>query len=208
MHTRVTFRKQSGVVLFITLIALVILLISSIALIRSTDTALLISGNLAVKRDLTNEAQSAIQAAVAQLVTGGLATEASRSSNLGSANYSATALSSNAQGVPTILFDTDANFTAAFSAAAPTSYNGVTYRYVIDRMCPLPGSSDFLIAPFQHCVSGTTPVVGGNARNPTLNGGGNLPGPFRTVVYRITVRATDARQTQSFIQTTVKSAGS
>lgn len=201
MHTRVTFRKQSGVVLFITLIALVILLISSIALIRSTDTALLISGNLAVKRDLTNEAQSAIQAAVAQLNTGGLATETSRLSDLGSANYSATALSSNAQGVPTILFDIDAIFTARFSAAAPTSYNGVTYRYVIDRMCPLPG------AP-QSCVSGTTADSGGNARNPTLNGQkgpGNLPG---LVVYRITVRVTDARQTQSFIQTTVRSAGS
>ncbi len=208
MHSRVTFNRQRGVVLFITLIALVILLVASVALIRSTDTALLISGNLAVKRDLTNQAETAIQAAVTQLGSGALATETSRWTNKASANYSAVALDSNAQGVPNILFDTDANFTSAFSAAALTSNNGITYRYVIDRMCPSAG--DPSTAPnSKHCVSGNTIAdSGGNARNPTQNGGAGLPSARGPVVYRITVRATDARQTQSFIQTTVKSFGS
>lgn len=205
MHSRVTFRKQSGVVLFITLIALVILLLSSIALLRSTDTALLISGNLAVKRDLTNQAERAIQVAVARLDAGGsLAAEASRGADAAASNYSATALASNSQGVPNVLFDTDAAFASAFSAAQPAGINGLSYRYVIDRMCPENGPSNV-----QHCVSGkTTADAGGNARNPPTNGGQGQPTTPGKVVYRVSVRVTDARQTQSFVQTTVKSFGS
>jgi Tfp pilus assembly protein PilX len=199
--------KQRGVVLFITMIALVILLLSCVALIRSTDTSLLISGNLAVKRDLTNEAEHAIQAAVNQFVSGGLAAETSRWGNLPAANYSATVLASNAQGVPNILFDTDANFGALFSAPSPVAINGLTYRYVIDRMCPSTG--DPSAAPnSKHCVSGNAVAdAGGNARNPTLVPGG-MPSPRGPVVYRISVRVSDVRQTQSFVQTTVKSFGS
>lgn len=200
MHSQVTFRKQSGVVLFITLIALVILLLSAIALIRSTDTAQLISGNLAIKRDLTNEAETAIQAAVAQFAAGSLTTEASRENNLATANYSATVLASNAQGIPNVMFDPGFG---GFSAVEPAAINGLTYRYLVDRMCPNLGASNL-----QHCVSGkSVAIAGGDAWNPLGNGGTGTPNPPGTVVYRVTVRVTDARQTESFIQTTLRGRG-
>ena len=200
MHSQVTFRKQSGVVLFITLIALVILLLSAIALIRSTDTAQLISGNLAIKRDLTNEAETAIQAAVAQFAAGSLTTEASRENNLATANYSATVLASNAQGIPNVMFDPGLG---GFSAVEPAAINGLTYRYLVDRMCPNLGASNL-----QHCVSGkSVAIAGGDAWNPLGNGGTGTPNPPGTVVYRVTVRVTDARQTESFIQTTLRGRG-
>lgn len=203
MRIQPSVRKQSGVVLFITLIALVILLLSAIALVRSTDTAQLISGNLAIKQDLTNEAETAIAAAVAEFTAGSLVTEASRETDIPGANYSATALPSNAQGVPNILLDTTANFSGAFSATEPTSINGLTYRYAIDRMCAQNGPT-----VVQHCVTGkSVAVAGGDAWNPVGNGGSGTPNPPGTVVYRITVRVTDARQTQSFVQTTLKGRG-
>ena len=207
MQTHATFEKQRGVVLFITLVALVVLLLAAVALIRSTDTSVLISGNLAVKRDLTNEAEKAIALAVTKFSSGGaLDAEGTRWQNLPTANYSASTLSSNAQGVPNILFDSDANFAAQFSAAAPTSYNGVSYRYVVDRLCPIAGDPN---PSNQHCVTdNSVSDLGGNARNPTLNGGTGSPSTPSAVVYRISVRVTDARLTQSFVQTTFKSFGS
>jgi Tfp pilus assembly protein PilX len=96
------FRKQKGVALFIALIALVVLMIAAIALVRSTDTAQLISGNLAVKRDLTHESELALQAALANF-NGALAGEGARWTDLASANYSASVLASNNQGIPTAL---------------------------------------------------------------------------------------------------------
>ena len=47
--------RQRGVIMIITLIALIVLLISGAALIRSFDTSMLLAGNLAFKRDLVNQ---------------------------------------------------------------------------------------------------------------------------------------------------------
>lgn len=204
MPARIAPKKQKGVVLFITLIALVILMISGIALTRSTDTALLISGNLAVKRDLTNQAENAIQSALAQFASGGaLTTEAARWKNLATANYSATVLPSNAQGVPDILLDTDSNYSAKFANAGPASSNGISYRYVIDRLCLTPGPADMA-----HCTTGKSLVDPGGDAPSQASRGGSMTGFNERWVYRITVRVTDARQTQSFIQTTMSSYGS
>ncbi|QBB70887.1 hypothetical protein ELE36_11290 [Pseudolysobacter antarcticus] len=203
MRTQPLFKKQRGVTLFIALIALVILLLAAVSLIRSTDTALLISGNLAIKRDLVNEAENAVQLALTSFASGGMKNEPSRWGSLSSANYSASVLPSNAQGIPNILLDTDANYLAAYSGALPTANNGITYRYVIDRLCPAAGAPNT-----QRCVTGITLPTGGNARNPTENGGGPPPTIPGKAVYRVTVRVTDLRQTQSFIQTTFKGFGS
>jgi type IV pilus assembly protein PilX len=197
MKTHVTFAQQKGVALFIAMIALVVLLIAAVALIRSTDTAQLISGNLAVKRDLTHESELAVQVALNNF-SGGLATEASRWSPLAAAQYFSSVLPSNAMGIPTALV----NLPTTGESGIFT--NNVTYSYMIDRMCPSDGSPDI-----QHCITGnSTADTGGNARNPTLNGGGGTPSSNKTVVYRISVRVTDPRQTQSYFQTTLRSYGS
>jgi hypothetical protein len=70
-------------------------------------------------------------------------------------------------------------------------------------MCPNPGP-----ASNQNCITGNTVAnVGGNARNPTYNAGSGVPNADGTVVYRISARMTDARQTQTFVQTTLQSYG-
>lgn len=187
-------RKQRGVVLFITLIALVVLLLSAVALIRSTDTGLALAGNIAVKRDMTNQAEQAIGAAQNQFTVGALSAPAARNANITSANYSSVMLDTNAEGIPKILLDTASNFNASFGAPALTSNNGVTYRYVIDRMCSQTGAPD----P-RYCATAGSTLSGRSQtdwlENAKLNTGG--------IVYRITVRVTDPKQAQSFIQSTI-----
>jgi type IV pilus assembly protein PilX len=53
-------QKQNGVILLVTLLALVIIMLSSLALVRSTDTNMILAGNYAFKRDVVNQAERAV----------------------------------------------------------------------------------------------------------------------------------------------------
>lgn len=186
--------KQRGVALFAALIALVIIMLAAAALIRSTDISQAIAGNLSIKRDITHESELAMQAALAQF-TGTLATESARQANqtLGSYSYSATALASNSYGIPVSLVTASA--ASGETAAGP----GLTWRYVIDRLCPNTGAYDAannacLIMQgngrFNKFVDAFAPKIGAGASSNWV------------IVYRISVRVTDARGAQSYFQTT------
>src|ERR687895_391378 len=59
--------RQKGVVLFIALIVLVALMLASISLVRSVDTANVIAGNLAFKQASVQAADFGIEVAAAAL---------------------------------------------------------------------------------------------------------------------------------------------
>ena len=59
--------RQGGAVLFFALIALVVMTLAAIALVRSVDTASLISGNLAFKQSAASSGDNGIEAAMAVL---------------------------------------------------------------------------------------------------------------------------------------------
>jgi len=63
--------KQQGVALFAALIALVIIMLATVTLIRSTDIAQAIAGNLSIKRDITHESELAVQQALKQFSSSG-----------------------------------------------------------------------------------------------------------------------------------------
>lgn len=187
-----SLRRQSrGVVMIITLIALVLVLIGATALVRSMRASSLVAGNIAIKRDLLNQAERGMAAAMTALQSGALATESTRNSNLVSANYSATQLSSNAEGIPVVLVK-DSAFTAAGFTGADISDStaGVEIRYVIDRQCTASGDYDPGACEFQ--------------MNPGDKGGSHhlkKPGGGQIAIYRISVRVKDTRRnTQSFSQ--------
>ncbi len=194
--------SQSGVVLLVTLIALVIVLVGALALMRSADTSDVIAGNIAFKRDMTNNAERGAAAAIAQFSGSGLlATAASTYNSNVAANYSATILStsSNNRGIPDALLNdslfstygsTSNDLTDANSGLSVAS--GVTIRYIIDRMCSQTG------APTQQtCVLNTsTQDTSGNANR------GITPGSYQSV-YRISIRVEGPRNTQAFVQTTL-----
>lgn len=198
----VASQNQKGVALFVALIALVVMMIAAVALIRSTDTAQMISGNLAIKRDMTHESEVAVQAALANFTgTGLLVTESSRLNDVSGANYSASVLPSNAAGIPNKLLQ--ASVTGETAAYSTSSYkSGVTYRYVIDRLCPKAGVQ-------KDCQSLT--VASSNFINDvdvSQNAGKGLGKKDVGVIYRISVRLTDPRGTSSYFQTTFASLGS
>jgi type IV pilus assembly protein PilX len=64
---RMPARKQRGIVLFFTLIAMVVMSLAAVALIRSVDTSTMIAGNLAFKQASTYSGDPGIDAAISWL---------------------------------------------------------------------------------------------------------------------------------------------
>ena len=193
MHRPRPIQPQRGVALVIVLIALVILMISGVALVKSFSTSMTQSGNLAFKRDLKNEAERAVLAGVTLLTSGALSTETVRIADSLSNNYSATRLASNGYGIPLVLVDDSRFSSAGMTATDITDANtGVTLRYVIDRQCQAAGD-----------VTATTCVTRTESTDSSVDGlHHQIKGESRPV-YRISVRASGPRNTQVFIQTTV-----
>lgn len=183
--------RQRGVVLIYTLIVLLIMSIGAVALVRSMNTSLISAGNLAFRRDLTNQGEQGI-ANVLKLFQPGGALANATTADLASANYSSTMVATNAQGMPNVLFAPDSTFQSTWTAPDITGATGdVQIRYLIDRLCNTTG------APTSNtCVQ----FVG---RNPGGEPPGNGLAPPSATVYRVSVRVTQTgRNTQVFLQST------
>jgi type IV pilus assembly protein PilX len=195
MKPNTTLRRQRGATLIIALISLVILSLGALALMRSTSTSLMMSGNLAFKRDVANQAERAITEAIQDLRTGSLASDTSRQSNATSRNYSATVLATSAEGIPSVLLSDTAYTAAGFTLADITdSGASVTMRYVIDRQCSASGAFD---ATLCQNITAAAATMGRDTTNADKN-----PGADRRPAYRISVRITGPRGIQTFVQTT------
>lgn len=182
-------KGQTGIVLVVALMALVIIMLASVALIRSTNTNLLIAGNMAFKRDLINQAERVIPQIKARLISGGaLGDDVTRQSDLTSQNYYATIQASNASGIPNVLFNVaDGNGNNITDSAS-----GVIVRYVIDRMCLATGEP----------LDNTCTMGGSSTDGPSCSAPCKKPGGINYPVYRITLRVTGPRNTEAYLQTT------
>lgn len=203
--------RQRGVVLLFSLIALVVLLIAAVALMRSFNSSMFMSGNIAFKRDLQNQGERAMEVALATFRSGNpLDNKAARANDRVNSNYSAKRLPTNAQGIPLSLQnenDLDLEFkkvgiVANDIAATP----GVTVRYVIDRMCNTTGDESSLGADV--CMLANNPAPTGGSASNLLNADKAPLCPTcssaspQGVVYRLTVRVSGPRATRSFFQST------
>jgi type IV pilus assembly protein PilX len=208
-----TFRpqaRQRGVVLIMSLVILVVLLGAAAALVRSFDTSLLVAGNLAFKRDLVNQAERAVPGIMTALQTATqLGTPADRAANNAAFNYSATALPTNPQGIPTVLLASTATFDGSgFASSArdiQDAAQGVRIRYVVDRLCSATGDERTIL---EGCITSTNePSLGRdnpdqpNAEVTAGNSGVASPIP-QQVVYRLSLRVDGPRDTQAFMQAT------
>ena len=183
--------QQRGIVLVFALITLVILMIGAVAISRSLSSSQFTLGNIGFKRDLTNQGERALQLAMTAVRAGGaLDTEATRNFAVRAANYSATLLPTNAQGIPTALL-TNAGISEIgtapdIDAGAGT---GVTIRYVIDRMALAEGPC----TP-STCTMATQPVFGGASNQPPTRS------PPAQPSFRITLKVNGRRNTVSYFQ--------
>ncbi|MDY7506774.1 pilus assembly PilX family protein [Ralstonia wenshanensis] len=184
-------RRQSGIVLLIALIAVVILAIGTVALFRSSDAALFNAGNLAFKRDMTNRGELGIAAAKTVLTSGALNQEATRQSDQAASGYYATMQLTDKHGLPNKLVALD----TAVKNTKIDSGDGITIYYMIDRLCNATGSTD----PSNACVVSSI----GSAKGGTVLPYRGQAQPPSVPVYRISVRVDGPRNSQTFLQTTV-----
>ena len=205
-------RHQRGVVLLFSLIALTIMLIAAVALVRSFNTTLFSAGNIAFKRDMRFQSERAVQQVFAQFDTtnagGALNSSIKRAGKVPASNYSAQILPANAKGIPDAL-QTNATFTAAgFTGADLTSSDGsIAIRYVVDRLCISEGEDVTLgpagcTLPPEQIPSGSDLSSLRSAERASVAGGGNPPPNPQGVMYRLSVKVSGPRNTQSFFQST------
>ena len=195
-------RAQRGAVLLFAMIALVVLLIGTLALMRSMNTSLFTAGNYGFKRDLTNQGERAMTTVLDMVQTGALGNDGARQADAAASNYSASVLPTNAQGVPLALL-TDAEFAAVGVASNDIALAdmGVTVRYVIDRLCANDGP-----ATQDGCTLAGNLLPAGSSASELLraedgsSGGAGAVAP--QVVYRVSIRVDGPRRTQSFFQST------
>jgi len=172
--------------------------IAVLALVRAVDTSNVISGNFAFKQSTLQMADIGIEAAVSALPT--IITR-----SLDAAYSSAGGCTTACQYYPTMAASTDTKgkpLTAVAGAltytidwdAVPSVTSPITQyniRYVIDRLCQGPAPVTDLVSK---CLS-DTPLAGG-----TKKSGGVVFSATNTVFYRVTVRVTGPRNTESYVQ--------
>jgi len=192
-HRRTRRRSESGVVMVLTLICLAMMLISAVALTRSSTNSLLQAGNFAFKRDLLNQAERGLAQAIYELDHGNeLVSDLNRETNHPGVNYSATQLESNAQGIPNVLINESA-FTSSGMTQQDFTDNsaGITIRTVIDRQCSASGAfSTATCVPFLDVFNAA------NAGSMSIK----RPKGESRVTYRISVRVKGLHNTEAFQQ--------
>ena len=211
---------QRGVVLLFSLIALAIMLIVAVALVRSFNSSLFTAGNIGFKRDLQNQSERAVDKVLTEFKSGGnLASPTAREATNTAYNYSAKMLEVNAQGIPNALVSsgfTDDTVTSTLTVVGPVvgvaandldlSDSKVKIRYVVDRLCATAGLETSLGA--SACRLADNPVPAGTSLA-NLQGADRAPlcptcssAAPQGVVYRLSIKVTGPRNTQSFFQST------
>lgn len=209
-HVRLP-KKQRGVVLIITLIALVAMTLAAIALVRSVDTGNVVAGNLAFKQGAALAGDSGSEAAITWL--SGIAGLAASQNDLVNSGYYATSQETldmtGTSGIATrSLVDWDGNncggavaggtAAACIQPAALIAANAAGYetRYIIHRLCPGTGLPN-------NCASTTTVVAGTSSGAKDYTSKGGLSGTAEVEYYRITTRIKGPRNTISYVETIV-----
>ena len=193
--------KQTGLVLFFALIALVAMSLAAAALVRSVDTSVLVAGNLAFKQSATMSAESGVTAAYDFFNNVAKARSASFLQTKQS-TYGYVA-NMNALKTANLKLTSDTVWTDTWSRLATGNGNdangkdasGNTVRYIVERMCKNDGASND-----DDCMVGTV----GAAESGDGGGGYKIAGGFRSgsnaPIYRVTTRVTGPKNTVSYVQ--------
>ena len=184
VHSCAPRRNEDGLVLFIVLFATVALAMSAVALIGNAATDVAIGANVEARQHATLAATAALEHAVAALFEGGAIVD--RSADDPAHNYfAAIPPGEDARGVPRALQRLTDYPVEAVSIDAG---EGLTIRYVIERLCVLPGP-----ASSDNCTL-TPPTVAAASGAPAASE------PPRTPYYRVTARTDATGGSTTFVQ--------
>ncbi len=176
---------QRGYILLLVLVALVAMMLSGIALIRSMDTSQLIAGNLAARNATLHSADAGMQSAVAGLqaigVAGTLNTDSPQS------GYFAE------EGEPTWNASSFWSGLGCGTCTIGPDAAGNTVWWVIHRMCTLAGNPN---GGGNYCLTlnGSTATNNSKAQDAATFTGTAI------FYYRITVRVVDGRNNSTLSQ--------
>lgn len=212
-------KKQNGISLIVVLIGLVIISFAAVALLRSTDTATLIAGNLGFKKAALASGDAGTEAAIAWLNLNS-ADDTLYKDQVEDGYYSTSRDGCDVTGSRT---PEDANDDVDWAGGAPTANcnvsaaapdpvpaglaDGYSVRYVINRMCNAAGNpgavlaEDGITAMICSGSDSTGDASGSTAVGPDYSGYA-FTGSTRTY-YRITTRITGPRSTVRYTQTWV-----
>ncbi len=206
-------KNQRGISLIVVLIGLVIISFAAVALLRSTDTATLIAGNLGFKKAALASGDAGTETAITWLNANTAGT--TLHADVGASGYYATsrdACDLTGSRTPDDASD-DVDWTSAglqpncnmrgFAAAPATGLApGYTVRYIINRMCNAQGDPASALAAGGGAMicSGADANSGGSS---TQVGPTYSRRPFSgssQTYYRITTRITGPRGTIRYVQ--------
>ena len=183
-------RGQSGVVLVIALIVLVALSLAGVALVRSTDTGTMISGNMAFRQAAVHAVDTGVESAfVAISGAGGFAAAPATSTITTAGRYSSTILpdAAPADGLP----DVD------WAAVPGVAVSGNTVRWVVERLCSTNVSTTAEIE--RRCTVVPTGQFYQSYKMGVITPSANAV----AVAYRVTVRVEGPRNTVVFSQSVI-----
>lgn len=181
--------RQSGVVLVISLIVLVAMTLAGIALVRSTDTGNVISGNMAFRMSALHAVDTGVESAFTGITAStGFAANPTTEATTTAGKYS-----------PVVLADTtplDGLPDVTWSGVPGTTISGNTVRWVVERLCSQNVSSNADIEARCAVVPGA-PTMSFKAGELTPS---NNP---VSVAYRVTIRVEGPRNTVVYSQSVI-----
>lgn len=177
MRKNFRHEAQRGVTMLVVLVLMSVMLLGALALARLTEVGTLAAGNMAYH-------EAAVQASEVGVNTAFAAVQALASEDTSIAGwYSSTELAKDASGLPAV------DWTAAPQIAVGT----MTVRYVAERACTVTP----VVYALRSCLVKQIP-------QPASRVAGAEPlDPPNSKQYRITVRVTDQKGTQTFVQSLV-----
>jgi Tfp pilus assembly protein PilX len=170
-------------VLLVTLVVLVALAMAALALLRSTDVAGLVAGNLSFKRSALNASDLGVKAATAYVVALGNDT-----TTPAAGCYAANEVEADPSGLPTVLADAAAFSKAHAACQATATATGEKIYFYTERLCPLAG----VPAYDSQCAASHLLQSGQDT--------GRTPLTVVRPLYRTTVRVDGPRATTSYAQ--------
>lgn len=201
---------QQGIVLLMSLIVLVAMTLAALALTRSVYTSNAIAGNVAFQQAATHSADAGVEAAIAWLENNnGKVSSTSATADCSGVGSTVLTCDQDAQGYVAHRQDPGVSQSWAdfwtknigsLAKSLPTDTAGNTVSYVIQRMCS--GAGDAQSTSNDCTVSPT-------ASSSTCSGGSSCDAQrvnlasISQVYYRITVKVTGPRNTQSYVQSMV-----
>lgn len=166
---------QRGASLILVLVSLTVLLLASAALLRSSDTAMAISANIASKQGATQAADIAFADAGVRI-----ANLADRDVNA-SGWYYATTQDVDEHGLPR----------ASWATVPEIAAGNYRVQYIVDRLCRVAPVTDAA----QQCA---TAAPTGDTSSKRV--GAAVYIPLTAVYYRVTARVVGPKQSESFVQ--------